>query len=203
MRLLRIRGLVLGLATLAGCGSAGPAASPSTGAAQKTEPFWPYLPLLDDTVAAFETESVDTGERGILMMRIRRPRPGLAELDIGGRVQRLELTAEGARLAEGGWLLRGPLVAGQTYPGRNGPITILNADRSLTVPAGSYTHCLETQETSSASTVRTVFCEGVGIAEIHVEGGSAQNPSALTARLKSYGPRIDIGKSELRVLSSP
>src|SRR5687768_4495959 len=47
-----------------------------------------YLPLTHDTVFAYDTLSEATGETGVLVINITRPRSDMAELRVGGRAQR-------------------------------------------------------------------------------------------------------------------
>ena len=154
-----------------------------------------YLPLVHDTVFAYETSSEATGERGVLMMAVNRPRPDLAEVKIGGRVQRLDLVSDGIRHASGGYLLKSPLAAGSQFRGQFGDVKVTTLERSVEVPAGKFTGCLETVEETRAPVakrVTTVFCPEVGIVILVAEGTSDGDYTVERAELRSHGPRIDI-----------
>jgi hypothetical protein len=178
-----------------GCGGSAASATPKPAA--PTDPLAPerYLPLVDDTVFAYETSSEATGERGVLMMAVRRPRPDRAEIAIGGRIQRLDLGPDGIRQASGGYLLKPPLATGAQFRGQFGEVKVTTLDRAVEVPAGKFTGCLETvEETRSPVPKRatTVFCPEVGIVMLVAEGTSDGEYTVERAVLRSHGPRIDI-----------
>jgi len=182
-------------ALLGACGSAGAAAPVQQPA--NVDPRSPerYLPLVHDTVFAYETSSEATGETGVLMMSVARPRSGLAEIKIGSRIQRLDLVADGIRHATGGYLLKAPLAVGSRYKGQFGEVRITTLDRSVQVPAGKFEGCLETVEETqvpAAKRATTVFCPDVGIVILVAEGTSDGEYTVERAQLRSHGPRIDI-----------
>ncbi len=160
-------------------------------------PVEKYLPLENDTVFAYETESEGSSDRGFFVMHVTRPREGRADLTMGQKVRRLELVPEGIRLTEGGFLLKAPVAEGASWRGTDSTIRVVTLARQISVPAGSFTECLETEETSGGAgagrRVTTVFCPGVGIVLLDVEGVIAGESMRETARLKSFGPRVDIG----------
>jgi len=183
------------LFTLTGCGSAGGAAAPKPVAA--SDPLAPerYLPLVDDTVFAYETSSEATGESGVLMMAVRRERPERAEVKIGGRIQRLDIAPDGIRHASGGYLLKPPLKVGAEFRGQFGTVKVTTLERSVEVPAGKFTGCLETVEETRAPVPKratTVFCPEVGIVMLVAEGTSDGEYTVERAVLRSHGPRVDI-----------
>lgn len=158
-----------------------------------------YLPLEDNTVMSFETETEGSADRGILIMQVTRPRPKVVELNIGGKIRRLDLTDEGVRIVEGGWLLKKPLEVGATFAGQNGQVRVATIHVSVDVPAGHFKECVETEEIGSAARTITTYCPHVGIALLEVESMSVKNPERVTARLKTHGPRIDLGADQVRV----
>jgi hypothetical protein len=158
-----------------------------------------YLPLDDNTVMSFETETEGSAERGILVMQVRRPRTNVVELDVGGKIRRLDLTSDGVKIVEGGWLLKKPLEVGATFPGQNGAVRVVSISRSVDVPAGRYKECVETEELGPGARTVTTFCPLVGIALLEVESLAVDNPGRVTARLKSHGPRVDLGKDQVRI----
>ena len=175
------------------CATPPPAAKPAeapaaTGLAR-------YLPLEDGTVASFDTVTEPGGERGILVLEIRRPNPNTAELIVAGHASRLSLSNGVVAHAAGGFLLREPLTAGAEWKGDFGHVRLTRTDRSVTVAAGTFTGCVETVEELTTregqKRTTTVFCPGVGIAlrETEAEQGAVQQSERIT--LKSYGPKFD------------
>jgi hypothetical protein len=182
-------------ALTASCSSQRPAATAAPAAPAASDVFR-YMPLTNDTVYAYETSSEDSAERGVLMLRVRRPRENLAELGSGSRVQRLDLGSDGIRHATGGHLLKPPLVAGTTWRGQFGEVTLVTTNRAIEVPAGKFTGCLETVEQARAPVqkkVKTVFCPEVGIALLEAEGMVDGNYTHERAALRSFGPAVDLG----------
>jgi len=187
--------LGLALALLSACGSSGNAEPP------KSKPAPPpvsnvekFCPLVADTVFAFETFSENTGEKGVLMMSVDRPTSKTAVLTVGGKAQRLELDANGIRLATGGWLLKGPLTAGARFRGQFGEVLVRSITHSLDVPAGHFTGCVETVEESKTvqKRVTTVFCPDVGIVMLEAEGQLGKDYGRERASLRSHGPRVSL-----------
>jgi hypothetical protein len=153
-----------------------------------------YLPLRAETVLAYDTFQENTGERGVLMMSVRRPRLGTVELDVGGRVQRLALESDGVRLVTGGWLLKAPLTPGARFKGQFGEVEVTSVTASVQVPAGKFTGCVQTVEQSATAQrkVTTVFCPDVGITLLEVEGTLGEDYAHERAELRSHGPRVDL-----------
>jgi hypothetical protein len=183
------------LCSATACGGTAGSAPPKT--AIPLDPLAPerYLPLVDDTVFAYETSSEATGERGVLMMAVKRPRPDRAEVSIGGKNQRLDLGKDGIRHTSGGYLLKPPLAVGAQFRGQFGEVRITTLDRQVEVPAGKFKGCLETVEETRAPTAKratTVFCPEVGIVMLVAEGTSEGEYTVERAVLRSHGPRIDI-----------
>jgi hypothetical protein len=66
-------------------------------------------------------------------------------------------------------------------------------DQGIKVPAGTFTGCLETlEQTASLSRVKTVFCPRVGMVALDAENDQNGEYQRVIARLKSYGPKVDI-----------
>ena len=146
--------------------SAPPAAKPASQPVAASE-LSRFLPLVDATVFAYDTSSGVSGQKGMLVLEIRRPRPDMAELAVAGRVRRVEIDATGIRHATGGYLLKSPLALHARFPGDFGMVEIIATDRSITVPAGSFKGCIETAEELSGAEFSkrtvTVYCPDVGI----------------------------------------
>lgn len=187
--------LVLLALLASACGASGPTPGPgSAPPAARVSDVEHYLPLTADTVLAYETFAENSGDRGILMMQVRRPRLGMVELDVGGRVQRLALERDGVRLVAGGWLLKAPLQPGARFKGQFGEVEITRVDASVEVPAGRFSGCVETVEQSATAQrkVTTVFCPEIGITLLEVEGSLGDDYGRERAALKSHGPRVDL-----------
>jgi hypothetical protein len=158
-----------------------------------------YLPLIDNTVLSFETETEGVAERGLLVMQIRRPRPTVVELKIGDKIRRLDLLKEGVRVVESGWLLKLPLEVGATFTGQYGTVKVTRVNLTVQVPAGRFEGCIETEETTGTSRTLTRFCPTIGITELEVESLSTDAPGREMVRLKSHGPLVDLGQDQVKV----
>lgn len=181
-----------------GCGGGGasPGAATATGPTQVISDVQRFMPLAPNTVYAFATEVENTGEHGVLMMQVDRPNDTSAVLTVGGKAQRLELLPEGIRLATGGWLLKAPLQEGAAFKGQFGTVVVRSTDKSIEVPAGKFTGCVETVEESRVvqKRVTTVFCPDTGIVLLDAEGSIGDEFGRERALLRSYGPRVDINQ---------
>jgi len=152
-----------------------------------------WLPLEDNTVLDFETSIEGTGEKGRLVMQVSRRRGNHIELNVAGKIRRLEAKEEGVAIATGGWLLKQPFSPGATFQGLSGPVKIVGVNRAVDVPAGHYTNCVETEEVTSTTKTRTTFCPGVGITQLVIEGSLDGEVRREVAQLRFKGPRIDLG----------
>lgn len=154
------------------------------------------MPLTHDTVFAYDTLSEATGETGLLVINITRPRPDMAELRVGGRAQRLEIVSDGIRHTTGGYLLKSPLAVGARYKGQFGDVRVTAVDRAIDVPAGKFSGCAETVEEASAPApkkVTTTYCPNVGMVLLVAEGMVEGAYATERATLRSFGPRLDLG----------
>jgi hypothetical protein len=151
------------------------------------------LPLEDNSILEFDTSVEGTGEKGRLVMQVRRPHGNRIELNVAGKIRRLEATPEGVSIATGGWLLKQPFTVGSRFQGLSGPVTVVAINRETTVPAGHFTNCVETEEVTSTAVTRTTFCPGAGITKLVIEGQVKGEPRREIAELRFQGPRIDIG----------
>lgn len=160
-----------------------------------------WLPLEDNSVLDFETSVEGTQEKGRLVMQVRRMHGNLVELNVAGKVRRLELKPDGVSIATGGWLLKTPFTVGSSFPGLSGRVVVVSVDRTVNVPAGHFAQCIETEESTATAVTRTDFCRGVGIARLVVEGQMNGQPRRETAELRFHGPRIDLGPE--KTVASP
>jgi len=177
-----------------GCAAA-PASSKAPNAAAAATGLARYLPLEDGTVFAYETSTVPETERGLLVLEVRRPRPGVAELVVAGRARRLSVGEHEIAHASGGFLLREPLSVGAGWHGDFGHVHVTRVDIKVTVGAGTFTGCVETVEELATregeKRTTTAFCPGVGIAlrETEAEQGAEQQSERIA--LKSFGKKFD------------
>jgi hypothetical protein len=177
---------------LAGC--AAPAAEPAAPRRMSSgTPVERFLPLQHGTVFSYETQRESSGEKGILVLRVNRPRANMAEL-IGARTERIDYLPDGIQYASGGYLLKPPLTEGATWKGRVGTVRVVSLERSIEVPAGHFKGCVETQEESVAtgSKITTVFCPDVGIVLIDAQGQAEGDYDREVARLRYHGPAVDL-----------
>ena len=170
---------------------ADPAATPGARApVPAAEGVERYLPLPEGFVYQYDIET-DAGETGRMMMQVSRPRPGLAELDVAGKVQRLEVSADAVRHAPGGYLLKAPLAPGAEWKGQFGTVRVASVTRSIKTPAGGFEACVETVEeaTNPPKRATSVFCLDVGLVRLHIEGALGEEAASVETTLRSYGPR--------------
>lgn len=180
--------------SLASCGGASKPA-PEAAAPALAGGVERWLPLKDRTVFAYDTVSEPSGEKGMLVLEIRRPGSSLAELVVAGHVQRVEVAATGIRHASGGYLLKEPLDVGAKFRGDFGEVEVTSLTREAKVPAGNFTGCLETVESVAQAAyskrTTTVFCPGVGITLRRTEAESDEGSGAESMKLKSHGPKFE------------
>lgn len=187
------------LSCLALAGCAGSKAPPRAAAPAGPTDLMRYLPLKDDTVYAYDTSTDQTAEQGVLMLAVKRRRADLAELSIGGRIQRLDIEADGIRHATGGWLLKAPISEGAHFKGSFGEVRVTSVARAIDVPAGHFKGCVETVEEVSAPVRKratTIFCPDVGIVLLQAEGDVEGDYGVERAALRSYGPRVDVNATK-------
>jgi hypothetical protein len=176
-----------------GC-AAPPQAKPAAPAPPISE-LTRYVPFENNTVLSYETYIEDTNERGILVFEISRPRPELAELSVAGQVRkRYYFEAGGVRSAQGGYLLKAPLAANAEWQGDDGRVKVTAINQNVAVPAGKFAGCIQTVEeaklAAATRTTTTVFCPGVGITTLQIEGEQEGTSVLQRLSLKSFGPRF-------------
>lgn len=178
------------ISAVSGC-AAGQAATPAPSAPAVVEGVARYMPLQEGYVYQYDVET-DMGETGRMMIAVSLPRAGLAELNIAGKVQRLEITADAVRHATGGYLLKAPLQVGSQWKGQFGLVRLTRTDRSIQTPAGAFQNCIETVEDSSAPAAKratSVFCPDVGMVQLTIEGALDGEAASVSTTLRSFGPR--------------
>jgi hypothetical protein len=187
----RYRKLVLSMLAAVGVACADPIATPVARApVPAAEGVERYLPLPEGFVYEYDVET-DTGETGRMMMQVFRPRAGLAELEVAGKVQRLEVSADAVRHATGGYLLKAPLEPGAEWKGQFGTVRVASVTRSIQTTAGGFEACVETVEEAQAPPKRaiSVFCPDVGLVHLHIEGALGEEAASVETTLRSFGPR--------------
>jgi hypothetical protein len=196
MRSTRLQ--VLGVLALSAAGAscaAPPAVQAPAPAAPVTE-LSRFVPFENNSVLSYETYIEDTNERGILVFEIRRPRPELVELSVAGQVRKRYYFEPGAvRGAQGGYLLKAPLTANAEWQGEDGRVKVTAVDQSVDVPAGKFAGCIQTVEeaklAAATRTTTTMFCPGVGITTLQIEGEQEGTSVLQRIVLKSFGPRFN------------
>jgi hypothetical protein len=150
-----------------------------------------YLPLHDNYVYEYDIVA-DSGEKGRMMVQVSRPRPGLAELNVAGKVDRLELSTDAVRHATGGFLLKGPISVGAQWQGQFGKVRVVSISRAVAIPAGKFEGCIETLEEATqpvAKRANSIFCPDVGLVALEVEGTVNGDEASVSSELRSFGPR--------------
>ena len=181
------------LSLVPACGGPPPAESPSgpevTGIEQ-------YFPLGDGYVYTYETVDNAKGNQDMLLLRVRRPDPRHAQLQTGSGVRLLQITSEAIRREGSGFVLRAPLREGATWDGDNGGSTRVEAvGVAVSVPAGNFKDCIRTVEEiggAGRGRITSVYCKGVGIAEMNVEQWEGADHATKRFQLRSYGPPVNL-----------
>ncbi len=133
------------------------------------------------------TYDVDTGQ-GLPTLAITRVTlndgPNV-EISSGGDPIRYELRPDGLfRSDRDGYLLKPPFTQGATWDAGGGASAEITAvDRDVETMAGSFTGCIEVNETGGANgkVVRTVYCPDVG--PVEVDSSMSMSLSGQTARV--------------------
>jgi len=189
------KSLLVSVLALGGCAKSAPPPAAATTASPSVEGVERWLPLKNATVYAYDTVSEPSGEKGMLVLEVRRARTSMVELSVAGRVQRVEVDATGIRHVTGGWLLKEPPTLGARWKGDFGAVEVTAIDRQVSVPAGKFTGCLETVESLAGADFNkrttTVYCSGVGIATRRTEVESNEGNGVESLNLRSFGPKFE------------
>lgn len=137
---------------------------------------------------------VDTGESSttLAVSRVETFDGRIAEVRTARTLLRYEVLPEGIRVPPGDeWVLRVPLEAGATWPGRGGRTARLVSMRlSVETRAGAFEDCVLVSESGGKLEleVRTVYCPRVGPVSVESTMRSNLSDRALTvsARLRGY-----------------
>jgi hypothetical protein len=152
-----------------------------------------FLPLKHDTVFSYAAWLSESPHPEQLILQVERRSPERASLRSGNSIKRIELSADGARLLGGGYLLKVPLTPGARWTGPAGQVRISGMNQAVQVQAGHFVGCLETTElagpgSANARAIVTTYCPEVGIVKFRIDAGERQEKFEL----KSFGPRVDV-----------
>jgi hypothetical protein len=149
------------------------------------------MPLEEGTVYTYDTHAEGSSEVGVMTIEVRDSRGGQVTLHFGGRTQHLRSAHDGIAIAEGGYLLKSPIVVDATWEGAMGTVRVASVDDSVEVPAGKFTGCVRTIEQErifgGVRVITSLFCPHVGLASIDVRSKTEHQ----TALLRRHAPRID------------
>jgi hypothetical protein len=184
------------VAALSGCGGETQAKSPDGSIGGPVTDIERLFPLQHNTVFAYATTD-ETGQTGIYVIEVGRPRTGMAELKVAGNIFRRYISADGIQAPGGGYVLHAPLKKGAEWKGEFGDVSVTSMSRSIKVPAGDFGNCVETEESADTpaytKTATSVFCPGIGMVYYMVKGEQSGVKVSQKLELKSFGPRFVAG----------
>jgi hypothetical protein len=184
------------LALLAGCGGEPEAKSPDGSVGGPVTDVERLYPLEHNTVFAYATTD-ETGQTGIYVIEVGRPRATMAELKVAGNMYRRYISTDGIQAPGGGYVLRAPLSESAEWKGEFGDVSVKSMSRSIKVPAGEFGNCVETHESAETpaytKSADTVFCPGIGMVYYMVQGEQNGVKVQQKLELKSFGPRFVAG----------
>jgi hypothetical protein len=178
---------------LSGCGSNRAAQKDTTYlTVDENNELEKYMLFEDGMVYRYRT-TTGAGERGVMTIQVKLEGRGRVDLRVGGRTERLRIEAGGIRYVDGGYFLKAPLTADNSWDGRFGVVKVAAIDQEVSVPFGHFTGCVRTEEHSrgavgSVRTITSIFCPSVGLVSFEVQG---EGQVREVAALEHYGPRID------------
>lgn len=184
------------LAALSGCGSEPQAKSPDGSSGGPETDVQRLMPLEHNTVFSYATAD-ESGQTGIYVIEVTRPRATMAELRVAGNSFRRYISADGIQAPGGGYVLKSPLSTGAGWKGEFGEVSVKSMSRAIKVPAGDFGNCVETYETADTpaftKTATSVFCPGIGLVFYEVRGEQSGVKVLQKLELKSFGPRFVAG----------
>jgi hypothetical protein len=193
---IREIGLSFILLAVSACGGEPEAKSPDGSIGGPVTDVERLYPLEHNTVFSYNTTD-ETGQTGIYVIEVARPRQTMAELKVAGNVFRRYISAEGIQGAGGGYVLKTPLTPDAEWKGEFGNVSVKSMSRSIKVPAGDFGNCLETRESADTpaytKSATSVFCPGIGLVFYEVKGEQSGVKILQKLELKSFGPRFVAG----------
>jgi len=190
--------------SLLGCGG-GPSAKPPK--ASKFQGVLQYYPLEKGLQWSFMLRDPQAGAAGPGLLAVTKCVEfdgHVALLTTGKELSELRVEKDGiVRVASGAYLLKLPLSLGERWPGAGGAtVEVTKVDEKITVEAGDFEGCVETTETfrgDEARVVTTTYCPDVGPVQLEVHQTAVapgEVPVGAIAKLRSFGPSVDLGGSE-------
>jgi hypothetical protein len=184
------------LAALPSCGGAAEAKSPDGSIGGPVTDVQRLYPLEHNTVFSYNTAD-ESGQTGIYIIEVNRPRQSMAELKVAGNVIRRYVSSDGIQAPGGGYILRSPLSDSAEWKGEFGDVRVKSMSRGIKVPAGDFGNCVETQESVDTpafnKTATSVFCPGIGLVYYLLEGEQNGVKVSQKLELKTFGPRFVAG----------
>jgi hypothetical protein len=197
MSIRKIGLTIVALGMFAGCGGGEQVArSPDGSIGGPVTDVQKLYPLQHNTVFAYNTID-EAGQTGIYVIEVSRPRETMAELRVAGNVFRRYISADGIQAPGGGYVLKMPLSQDAEWKGEFGDVSVKSMSRSIKVPAGDFSNCVETREAAETpaytKTATSVFCPGIGMVYYRIEGEENGAKVSQKLELKSFGPRFVAG----------
>ena len=161
----------------------------------------PFLPLVAGQLYHYEFHT-DGGENGLLSVRIERTDERHGAWVLPGGSNAFEYATDGVlTFGEHGssYLLQAPLQVGRRWRGAHQSwVEVRRIDATVTVPAGTFSGCVETAESRSGDvpfSVAASYCPNVGMVQRDVSNG----PRHERLVLQSFGAPVDIGPDGVSV----
>ena len=176
-----------------GCGAS---AAPGAATVDRRSEVERYFPLVDGHIFTYQTTNESSAVE-MFMVRVKRSSTTTATLVTGASFRSLTVAPDFVRRDGAGFVLRSPLQQGATWQGDKGLVRVVETGANVKVPAGSYSHCVQTEEEvggDARGKITTFFCPGVGIARMQVEEWHGAEHLTQTMELRSFGPPMDLGK---------
>jgi hypothetical protein len=190
---IRDIGLSFVLLAVTACGGEPQAKSPDGSIGGPVTDVQRLYPLEHNTVFSYNTTD-ESGQTGIYVIEVSRPRQTMAELKVAGNVFRRYISADGVQAPGGGYVLKVPLGPDAEWKGEFGEVSVKSMSRSIKVPAGDFGNCVETHESADTpaytKTATSVFCPGIGMVFYEVKGEQNGVKVLQKLELKSFGPRF-------------
>ena len=173
---------------LAACALLACASQPATVPTRAASPER-LFPMTLGSAWSYDVNTGD-GEPVLAISRVVERTAAAATIQGGEGRTRYELRPDGIFRSEwGGYLLRGPLQPGATWPaggGRQARITRTGA--AIVTPAGDFQGCVEVEESGapSGALIATIYCPDVGPVEVRSTLAMTTGTVVVSARLRGF-----------------
>lgn len=179
-----LRSVVAGCVLVAVAACATPGRAPSS----SETPLWKRLyPLEVGRSWTFQVKRPG-GETTTTVTRVAAVEDGAVVMVSGDVSYRYVLRDDGLwRPSQQAYLLKAPIEEGASWPGAvGGTVKVLSTDETVTVPAGTYAHCVVVEENVPEARLvqRHTFCPDVGPVRLEQYAGGAL---LAEARLVTFG----------------